>query len=125
VFSHVIAADISADHLRIAETVLAERAIRNVSLVHLNTLKDLAEIGPFDVFFSVIVLQHNPPPIMAYILRKILQQLNHGGVGYFQIPTYAKGYAFGIDEYLCQIKEGHDRMEGHVLPQKDLNCLRL
>ena len=42
------------------------------------------------------------------------------GVGYFQIPTYAKGYAFGIDEYLCQIKEGHDRMEGHVLPQKDV-----
>jgi 2-polyprenyl-3-methyl-5-hydroxy-6-metoxy-1,4-benzoquinol methylase len=129
VFSRVIAADISAGHLEIAETVLAERGVRNVSLLHLGKLDDVEKVGSFDVFFSVIVLQHNPPPIMSYMLRTLLRQLNPGGMGYFQIPTYSKGYTFRVKDYLSAQIKSERHMEEHVLPQKnvieiiyDCNC---
>ena len=118
-FSRVIAADISFNHLQIAKIALEERGIQNVLFLQPQTLKDLKGIGPFDVFFSVIVFQHNPPPIIAYMLRTILQQLKPGGIGYFQIPTYSKGYAFDVDSYLSQINELHD-VEMHVLPQRNV-----
>jgi hypothetical protein len=42
--------------------------------------------------FSVITLQHNPPPIMAWLLSQLLGCLNPGGVAYLQIPSYRSGY---------------------------------
>jgi protein-L-isoaspartate O-methyltransferase len=118
-FSRVTAADVSVNHLRVAEAILAQRGIRNVSLRHLMNLNDLAKIGPFDVFFSLIVFQHNPPPIIAYMLRTILMQLEPNGIGYFQIPTYKLDYTFSVDDYLSRIR-GQERteMEHHVLPQQ-------
>jgi SAM-dependent methyltransferase len=116
-FSRIIAADISADHLRIAENVIALRGCTNVVFRQFQNLRDLELTGSFDVFFSLIVFQHNPPPIMAYMLRTILQQLNPGGVGYFQIPTYTAGYSFRVDNYLTQLS-AREGMEMHVLPQQ-------
>jgi SAM-dependent methyltransferase len=117
IFSRVIAADISANHLRLAETALDQRGIRNVSFLQLNKLNDLETVSGFDVFFSVIVLQHNPPPIIAYMLRTILGRLNANGLGYFQVPTYSRNYDFRMDKYLSEIQHGQN-MEMHVLPQQ-------
>jgi cyclopropane fatty-acyl-phospholipid synthase-like methyltransferase len=114
-FSRVIAADISASHLKIAEDILSRQGVNNVSLIQLSGIEDLEKLISFDVFFSVIVFQHNPPPIMAYMLKTILTKLRAYGVGYFQIPTYSKGYSFNVEQYLARIKE-RQHMEMHVLP---------
>lgn len=115
-FSRVIAADISASHLDIAKTALSEKGITNVTFLHLETPEALETLPGFDVFISLLVLQHNPPPIMAFMLRTILEILRPSGVAYFQVPTYWKGYSFHVEQYLSGGAQQR-QMEMHVLPQ--------
>jgi 2-polyprenyl-3-methyl-5-hydroxy-6-metoxy-1,4-benzoquinol methylase len=117
-FSKVIAVDISAAHLRVARNHLQERAITNVELRHLDSIDGIRSLGHFDVLYSIIVLQHNPPPIMAHLLLTLLEQLNSGGVALIQIPTYRPGYQFRLDPYLAE--ESSTQMEIHYLPQAEL-----
>lgn len=114
-FDAVTAIDISPSHLELARRKAAERGLTNLRFV----LADVAEFGmsgPFDFWYSRIVLQHNPPPLMAAILRRALSLLSPGGAAVFQIPTYAVGYSFRIDQYLQSMGEGGD-IEMHCLPQ--------
>jgi hypothetical protein len=67
----------------------------------------------------VIVLQHNPPPLIAHILRKLLDALRPGGVAFFQLPTYSRGYRFEVAKYL-RSKARADSVEMHVLPQAEV-----
>ena len=124
-FEKVIGCDISPSHLAIAEKTVATAYLKNVRL-HLAQIRDLGMELPFDLWFSRIVLQHNPPPIMAMILRRALTLLSAGGAAVFQVPTYAVGYNFYLKKYLSQLPSG---IEMHVLPQsevfriaKDCNC---
>ena len=87
-FSRVIAVDISLSHLAILEKELPVPSITQVHLTDPNSIRSLPE---FDAFFSLIVLQHNPPPVMALLLKNILIKLRTGGIGYFQLPSYKKG----------------------------------
>lgn len=117
-FAEVIAVDISAAHLQVAEDHLHAGGVGNVVFQHLDSLDDVASLGGFDVLYSRIVLQHNPPPVMARLLADLLAQLRVGGVAFFQVPTYKAGYRFRIDEYL-----GHQNltdMEMHYFPQAAL-----
>ncbi|HLG89589.1 MAG TPA: class I SAM-dependent methyltransferase [Alphaproteobacteria bacterium] len=130
-FSKVIAADISQPHIDLARQNLASHGTSNVSWVKLDRLDDLTKITGFDVFFSVLVLQHNPPPVIAHILETILGNLNPGGLGYFQVPTYHRRYTFNMRSYLSR-SMNHRQMEMHVLPQKEVfrtihaaNCIPL
>ena len=117
-FSHVIAADISASHIAIAKQTITEQGCENVRLLKLDKLTDLLNLPEFDAFFSVIVLQHNPPPIIAQILKIILGKLRPNGIGYFQVPTSTLGYKFISKEYLKDLDERlHKNMEMHALPQ--------
>jgi 2-polyprenyl-3-methyl-5-hydroxy-6-metoxy-1,4-benzoquinol methylase len=123
-FAHVIAADISAPHIAIAKETMVEQGCRNVRLLKLDELADLQNLPEFDAFFSVIVLQHNPPPIIAQILKTVLKQLRPNGIGYFQVPTYIVGYEFIAREYLNYINElAHRGMEMHAIPQDVLFAL--
>jgi SAM-dependent methyltransferase len=115
-FPHIIAADISDVHLRLLKENLPSATVR-AALV--NTHAALRALGGFDVFFSLIVLQHNPPPIMEKILRTVLGNLKPGGVAYFQIPTYSKVYKFDPKVYLAESPEA-GKMEMHALPQKTI-----
>ena len=54
---------------------------------------------PVDLFFSLMVLQHNPPPVIAFVLQKILHRLKLGGIAFFQLPSMGE-------------------IEVHILPQK-------
>ncbi|MBV9784676.1 MAG: class I SAM-dependent methyltransferase [Acidisphaera sp.] len=116
-FRQVQAADISGAHLAMAEQALRRAGVSNVTLIRLANIETIRTIRNFDVFFSVIVLQHNPPPVMAAILRSILENLNPGGVGYFQLQTYGLDYEFRVDSYLAEHTEG-PVIEMHVLPQE-------
>ena len=118
-YARVLAFDVSAPHLRAARERMAAEGLSNVEFVHVVGLKDLARLKDFDLFFSFIVLQHNPPPIMADILGQACRGLNPGGVAFFQAPTYGKGYSFNIDAYLDQEYKRSD-MEMHFLPQQEI-----
>ena len=85
----------------------------------LESIKSLDMLPKFDVFYSVIVLQHNPPPVIGVVLKKILSKLRGGGIAYFQVPTYALGYQFDCKTYLRGFMR-NTRMEMHVFPQREL-----
>ena len=66
----------------------------------------------------MIVLQHNPPPIIRLIVGEFLRALKPGGVAFFQVPTYRAGYRFSLEAYLRNEAARHEMMEMHVLPQR-------
>jgi SAM-dependent methyltransferase len=113
-FQRLVACDISAPYLKLAEQHLASQGIANVTLRGVPDLRSLRKRESVDLVFSILVLQHNPPPVMAFLLRTLLGWLNRNGVAYLQLPTYALGYQFDAERYLS----GSEReMEMHVLPQ--------
>jgi SAM-dependent methyltransferase len=117
-FERVLAADISPPHLSVARQALDRLKRTNVDLVYLNSFKALEAIPEFDLFLSFIVLQHNPPPLIARLLEIVLHKLQPGGVAYFQVPTYRLDYHFQVDEYLraATRTEGIE-IEMHAIPQ--------
>jgi SAM-dependent methyltransferase len=118
-FEKVIAADISAAHLKIAQATLDRFGRTNVSLAHITSLGDLDTLPEFDLFTSMIVLQHNPPPVIALLLERMLRKLRPGGAAYFQVPTFITDYRFVVSEYLGQANPTGE-MEMHPLPQRVL-----
>jgi len=62
------------------------------------------------------VLQHNPPPIIRFIIQQFIQALNPKGVALFQVPTYRLGYEFSQQKYLSREAKRRE-MEMHLLPQ--------
>ncbi|MEJ1978969.1 MAG: class I SAM-dependent methyltransferase [Acetobacteraceae bacterium] len=115
-FPQVVGVDISTAHLATARAALANAP--NVQLRHIATLEALSALPRFDVFYSYIVLQHNPPPVIAAILTRVLERLEPGGIGFFQLPVWIPGYRFRIADYLADLRP--DAMEMHALPQRDL-----
>jgi SAM-dependent methyltransferase len=129
-FSKVIATDISAKHLELAKNHLVDKVVENVELQHWHNVDQMRQLPQVDAIMSVITLQHNPPPIMAWMLSTLLSHLRSGGVAYFQIPTYKTGYLFEVERYM--ISTPPDTLEMHYLPQYEVfklfaeaNCLCL
>lgn len=113
-FPRVTAIDISASHLAVAQQELAAAGLGGVTLRQA-TPDDPMPAEHYDLWFTRLVLQHNPPPVMAHLLERALRRLLPGGVAYFQLPTYRLGYAFNLRDYLAS-PLGRE-MEMHVLPQ--------
>jgi 2-polyprenyl-3-methyl-5-hydroxy-6-metoxy-1,4-benzoquinol methylase len=116
--SKVIAADVSGEHLKLAKTYLVEKEIQNVELQHWLTIDQIGELPQVDVIYSIITLQHNPPPVIVWMLSSLLSKLRSGGVAYIQMPTYKNGYLFEAGRYLAS--EPPDTLEMHYLPQPDI-----
>ncbi len=104
-------------HLALARENTNRFGRDNIYFAHLDSFTTLEQSLPvFDAFVSVIVLQHNPPPLIDWLLRTILRNLRPGGIAYFQVPTYRVNYSFKIKDYLNHaLPIGN--MEMHVLPQ--------
>jgi SAM-dependent methyltransferase len=118
-FKKVIGADVSSIHIALCEQEISKRQLTNIQLLQTSDLTSLGRVPNFDVFFSIIVLQHNPPPLIAYILRIILSKLRPQGIAYFQVPTYSRNYSFVAAKYLEHpLNLGIPEM--HVLPQNKL-----
>ena len=117
-FTKVIGVDISQPHLDLAKVHLDNLKIDNVELLHLKGYESFNALPKVDVIFSVIVLQHNPPPIIFSLIKKLLGLLNPDGVAYFQVPTYKNGYLFEVNRYLSS--EPTTSLEMHFLPQKEV-----
>ena len=121
-FRSIIAIDISRPHISLAEDAARQRGISNINFIHMNSPNSLESLPNFDALFSVIVLQHNPPPVIFSILDTLLPKLNPNGVAYFQVPTYRFDYNFDATEYLASATV-RGQMEMHVLPQPVLFSL--
>ena len=115
-FHKVFGYDISRSHLRCARKYLDKSNISNVTLQHVLGVRDIQDLPKVDLVYSVIVLQHNPPPIINLIVRELIKCLSPGGVAFFQIPTYIQGYCFDLKHYLDNQGEKSE-IEMHVLPQ--------
>jgi SAM-dependent methyltransferase len=115
-FEEVFAYDVSKNYLEMANKYLESQEIANVHFSQLTCVEDLENFPKIDLIYSVIVLQHNPPPIIHRIIGQFMKALNSGGVAFFQVPTYHEGYRFRLEEYL-DIDDAEDEMEMHVLPQ--------
>jgi SAM-dependent methyltransferase len=108
----LIACDVSTTHVAIAREILKQEKIHNVTL-RLASARDFGMTEGFDIWFSRLVLQHNPPPLTAMVLRRAMSLLSPGGLAHFQLPTYARAYRFKTKEYLEKPSLG---IEMHVFP---------
>ncbi len=114
-FHKVTAIDVSAGNMEIASMMIREA---NVSFELYKCMEDYCRMPKADVVYSIIVLQHNVPPVIEYILQEMLKSLKIGGVALFQVPTYREAYEFKAEAYINGVHD--DKMEMHVLPQKKI-----
>ena len=114
-FPRVTGLDISAPHLELAAAAVKEGGHGNVTLQRV-TADNLMPVPRCDLWFSRIVLQHDPPPIAFDVLRRTFASLTPRGVALFQIPTWHEGYRFRIADYLAA--DPGAGMELHVVPQR-------
>jgi len=115
-FAKVIGVDVSASHLKIAIERQQQQNISNVIFKSIGQLDDISQLDRFDMLVTFIVRQHNPPPIIAAILDRLLSHLNPGGFAVFQLPTFIANYRFSISDYLAAPRSPN--MEMHPLPQR-------
>jgi hypothetical protein len=88
----------------------------NVEFKLVNRFEKVAELPEFDCFISANALQYNPPPVITFLLRTMLERLRGGGLAYFQLLTYKKGARFHAEEYLAGGSTRGSK-ETYVLPQ--------
>jgi SAM-dependent methyltransferase len=117
-FPKLIATDISKPHLLIAKAQLEGQGFSNTEFIHWDDPRALYQLPNVDAILSVITLQHNPPPVMVWIIKNLLACLNPGGVAYMQIPTYRNGYLFEVERYLQTAQP--NTLEMHFLPQHEV-----
>jgi SAM-dependent methyltransferase len=120
-FEVVHAYDISANHLRLAQQHATEFGVGNVEF-HLcapDTVSDA--LVPCDFYYSRLVFQHNPPPLIRELVSAALNALRPGGIAIFQVPTYGLGYSFSSKEYVANPR--CREIEMHCFPQHELFAL--
>jgi SAM-dependent methyltransferase len=119
-FSVVHGYDISEGHLAQAKRHASEVGAINCNF-HLCSENVLDDLEKCDLFYSRIVFQHNPPPIIRELVKIALRSLRAGGIAIFQVPTYKAGYHFSIKEWL-NTEHALD-MQMHCLPQSVIHAL--
>jgi ubiquinone/menaquinone biosynthesis C-methylase UbiE len=85
-YQQVIGVDVAAGMIGLANR--HNRTPAKVSFVH-NPRADLQRFASdhFDLVFSLITLQHVPPPLIEAYVREFVRVARPGGALYFQIPT--------------------------------------
>ncbi len=116
-FAAVTGCDISPSHL-----MLARAACGRLARFSLVNAVDFGMAAPFDLWFSTRTLQHNPPPVIALILRRAFALLAPGGVAVFQLPTARVEYVYRMEAALAAPDSAED-LPIHVLPQSAVFAL--
>jgi SAM-dependent methyltransferase len=114
-YRRVVGVDISSAHLALARQAVSRHQQSNVEFVQLASIEAIAALSKCDLLYSVIALQHNPPPVMLELLSQLFDRLRPSGYALFQLPTFWKGYRFSWQEQLARADSL--AMEKHVLPQ--------
>lgn len=116
-FKFVHAYDISRNHLDLARARANEVGANNIAF-HECANDFRVAMEPCDFFYSVIVLQHNPPPVIAELIRIALTALKPGGIAMFQVPTHIIGYQFSLKQWLAT--DHALDMQMHCVPQETI-----
>jgi SAM-dependent methyltransferase len=116
-FAHVDAYDISAAHLELARGRAREVDASNITF-HECSANLLVALAPCDAFYSRLVFQHNPPPVILRLIRNTLHALRPGGIAVFQVPAHITGYSFELRKWL-QTEHALD-MYMHCIPQREV-----
>lgn len=119
-FERVIAVDISPGNLALCKRYLADEGITNVETRLIRDIEEVAKLPQVDFFYSMIVLQHNPPPIQYRLLEILLGKLGPGGQCLFQTVADLPGYSFEAESYLASPSP---TMEIHSLPMATVHRL--
>ncbi len=119
-FAHVTGVDISRPHLDKAAMAMDRYGLDNTGLLRLSDIADIDGYDKYDFIYSIIVLQHNPPPLIAEIIARLCNRLNRNGLFLFQVPDSIHGYEFDITAYLDNLSQ-ETAMEMHALPQSEVN----
>jgi len=114
-YDRYIGVDVSETHLDLARRRFEMLGLNNTKLMLLGDF--LAAKPEFDIFFSVLSLQHSPPPVMHHLLQVCLERLQPGGYAFFQLPCYLHNYEFRLSDYLSHPEGPPEVMEMHALPQ--------
>lgn len=106
--------DISEPHLRLAREAAAAKGVTNIEF---GCVQDPAGalVQDYDLFYSTLVFQHNPPPVIVELIRAALSGLRKGGAAVFQVPVFRKNYRFVLEDYLAA---EHAGIEMHCVPQR-------
>ncbi len=115
-FKTVIGCDVSLEYLALANAALPSDA-GAWRLIEIENPERVRALPQFDALFSILVLQHNPPPVIGYLLDELMGLIRPGGVAFFQLPTFIKDYSFNCEEYLKNPESG-SKMEMHAFPQR-------
>jgi len=118
IFKKVYAYDISPGHLEVAQKHSAQLDFDNIEFKLCNKNIFANNLHPCEFFYSRIVFQHNPPPLIGKLISMAMRSLQVDGVGVFQVPTYASKYRFNLDEYLEYTEK--PEMEMHAIPQTEI-----
>lgn len=116
-FKFVHAYDISRNHLDLAQARANELGVANITF-HECANDFRVAMEPCDFFYSVIVLQHNPPPVITELIRIALAALKPGGIAMFQVPTHIIGYKFRLKRWLAT--DHALDMQMHCVPQETI-----
>jgi hypothetical protein len=108
----------SAAKFQAAIKAFRRAADTNVSFLQV-TPENLHPGSGFDLWFSRLVLQHNPPPVTLAIMDRMFAGLVPQGVAVVHVPTYHYGYSFNISDYLAD-KLPPEHMHMHATPQKPI-----
>lgn len=110
----VLGVDISSSHLREANENVQRMGIENLDLSLIKSVQSIRELKEFDLVFSLIVLQHNSPPVMLEILKALCSRVGASGYLYLQTQTYKFGYEYDAES---DLNNKSTEMAMHVLPQ--------
>lgn len=119
-FGQVTGCDVSPGHLAVARAAAEQAGLGRIAWWQVR-VEALLPPAPWDIWYSHLVLQHNPPPLVRHILRQAFAGLAPGGVALFQVPTHIRGYRFVVADYLARAGDGG--MEMHALPQEAVFAL--
>lgn len=116
-FDHVLAVDVSEGNLQHGRQMAAHFGLSNVEFKLIRSPAEISGLPSPDFFFSMIVLQHNCPPVQRFLLDCILGKIKPGGGFLFQTQTYTPGYRFDVDEFLSS---PIGDMDMHCLPMHEI-----
>jgi len=119
---YVYSVDFSPKHLSEASAIYEEKQVKNAECIEIGDLSDLDNLPHSNLIYSLIVLQHNTPPVMAVIVSKLLASLKYEGIAVLHIPIAYPNYYFDPIQYLNSEQSGK-KMEVHILPKNNINEL--
>lgn len=115
-FRALVGLDISEKHLMRAREICERKGISNTEFYKSND--QITSFGKFDLIFSVITLQHIPPPLMKQYIHQLLSMLNPKGLAFLHFPIEAEGYKFLENKFITE-KGNEKHWDMHVLPAKE------